>query len=109
MGNKLKYILLLLLFLLSGCAGHDLKEEYDKVTNPPTNWYQQAEFYTQVYPECTNNQKALMLIEDMEREGCNYYINRKIYKIEVIYIYDDSGRQIWPVKRHNDKLQKILK
>ena len=110
MKNKLICTILFLSLLLIGCAGqmYTFKEEYNKVVNPPTNWSQQAELYTITYPDCTNNQKALMLIRDMKMEGCSVQASHKVYKINVIYVCQD-GKQIWPVKRQNAKLLKILK
>ena len=110
-GNKLKkYLLILLLPLLFGCASqmYTFKEGYNRAVNPPTDWNQQAELYTETYPDCSNNQKALMLAADMRREGCSIYTSHKTHKIHVIYIYQD-GKQIWPVKRHNTKLLKLLR
>lgn len=98
--KKLILIIITFAFLISGCAGtmYNFKEEYDRVTNPSTDWNQQAELYAATYPDCTDNQKALMLANDMKREGENVYLNHKIYRIKVIYVYK-NGKQVWPIDR----------
>jgi hypothetical protein len=76
---------------------YQFKDSYDRMTNPPTNWYQQAELYMHTYPECTNNQKAIMFANDMKREGLSVYLSSKTYKVRVTYVYVD-GKQMWPIK-----------
>ena len=92
-----------LCLVLSGCCTpYEFKESYDQITNPPMDWKQQAEFYKDSYPECSSNEKALMLASDMEDSNCKVSIVKKVYKVEVVYLYLDV-QQIWPIKSYEDR------
>ena len=92
-----KYILLLLPFLLLGCADamYNFKDDCRKMTNPPTDWNQQAECLNTLYPDLNSNQKAKVLMEQMDYEHFRYNVEERVYKVKLIYIYADE-KVVWP-------------
>ena len=104
--------LLTVLILLSGCSTYENIETYmnTKVFNNPkeVNWHIRADFMTSHYPNCTQNDKALILVRQMKEAKENFTIVRKYYKTEVIYIITD-GTRIWPCYRDDDLVEKYEK
>lgn len=120
--NYIKIIIFIITFIttLSGCStipisqpsgeGIIMIEAFKNMINytPPKhriNWKQQAEFYRDNYPKCSNNQKAEMLMKSMDYYNDKYNREDKVYKVKVIHIYDEQHKQIWPIIKNekNDK------
>jgi len=62
------------------------------------DWKAQADFYTSNYPYSSSNEKAQMLIASMKQAGEKPYVVEKVYRVKVLYVYDSSGKLIFPVK-----------
>jgi len=85
--------IVLLVFLLLCISGCDTDPVF------AASWDEMVGFYESNYPDCTPNQKALMLAETMEKEGQKGTVVRKKYEVEIIYVYDGRGTQQWPTKQ----------
>ncbi len=112
--NKYHIVIFLSIILtLSGCA-----TTYDNVNKwidtklfdntEYVNWHVRADFLLSNYPNCTYNEKALMLANDMKKAKESFQIIRKYYKNEVIYIYSD-GIRIWPPYKSIDIIEEYEK
>ncbi len=69
-----------------------------------TNWHQQASFLYNInhYPNLNNNEKALLLAEDMDKAGESFQVVRTYYQIESISVWQD-GVRIFPPLRAKTK------
>ena len=85
--------LVLISFIMSGCACADIQNSARD----------QAGFYSDNYPKLTSNEKAEQLMKQFDNDRTPYTAKKKTYKVECIYIYDYSGRQIFPEKSAGPK------
>lgn len=74
-------ILLLMVLLLNGCA------------TTHTSIEERVGFYQANYNDCSDNEKALMLVETLKADGVGVKV---LEKVNVVYVYDAVGRRIWP-------------
>ena len=92
-------VALLLIFLLSGCVTYEdwVRERLDE----DVNWHVRADFLSSHYPDCTDNEKALILSNQIKEHNESFRLIRRYYKTEIIYI-EIEGQRIWPLYRYGD-------
>ena len=112
MNKILTVIFLSAILILPGCATYDNIDEWVNTklfdNSEVVNWHIRADYLLSNYPDCTYNEKALILANDMKEAKESFQVIRKYYQTEIIYIMSD-GIIIWPPYRDKDMIEKYEK
>ena len=101
-------------FILNGCTTFPfdhycerMDSEYKAIVIPSTDWDQVAESYRDNYnageDALNTEQKARLLIDQLNYEHADYNTKVVEYRIKVTHIYMD-GHRIWPIKGSKPKI-----
>jgi len=94
----MRLLLLPFLLLLVGCS--TLKDMYNYDYKKDANYWQtRASFYQTHYSECSDSDKALMLIDDIRAAGIEPKVETRSVQVISVYVFDIDGGQLWPVHK----------